>query len=130
MYKVLTAAEGKANNVPLHENKPDSWVTLVRYVGDRIDGFGGWFSNPATAQKICDARNAHFTDIKKAFKVVKDEELDGEVENNNSEAGEEVPVKRKRGRPKKIVSPVDSESKVCDNTLTGSEDAAEETTDE
>jgi hypothetical protein len=129
MYKILTAAEAKVNNVPHHENKPDSWVTLVRMVGEKIDAHAGWFSNPATAEKIRDARNAHFADIKKAFKVVKDEDLD---ENNTVAVDENnpAPVKRGRGRPRKIVSPVDTEAKVCDNSLTGSEEAAEETADE
>jgi hypothetical protein len=129
MYKILTAAEAKVNNVPYHENKPDSWVTLVRVVGEKIDAHAGWFSNPATAQKICDARNTHFADIKKAFKVVKDSDLD---ENNTVAVDENnpAPVKRGRGRPRKIVSPVDTEAKVCDNSLTGSEEAAEEKTDE
>lgn len=127
MYKILTAAEAKVNNVPYHENKPDSWVTLVRVVGEKIDAHAGWFSNLSTAEKIRDARNAHFTDIKKAFKVVKDEDLD----ENNAVAVDEnnpAPVKRGRGRPRKIV--VDSQTDVGDNTLTGSEDAAEEKTDE
>ncbi len=127
MYKILTAAEAKENNVPYHQGKPDSWVTLVRVVGEKIDAHAGWFSNPATAQKICDARNAHFTDIKKAFKVVKDSDLDEKneaaVDENNP-----APVKRGRGRPRKVV--LDTETKVCDNSLTGSEEAAEEKTDE
>lgn len=126
MYKILTAAEAKENNVPYHQGKPESWVTLVRYVGDKIDAHAGWFMNLSTAEKIRDARNAHFTDIKKAFKVVKDEDLE-----ENNPAGDEnnpAPVKRGRGRPRKVV--VDTETKVCDNSLTGSEDAATETPDE
>ena len=129
MYKILTAAEAKVNNVPYHENKPDSWVTLVRVVGEKIDAHAGWFSNLSTAEKIRDARNAHFTDIKKAFKVVKDEDLD---ENNQAAVDENnpAPVKRGRGRPRKVVSPVDTATEVCDNSLTGSEEAAEEKTDD
>jgi hypothetical protein len=127
MYKILTAAEAKENNVPYHQGKPDSWVTLVRVVGEKIDAHAGWFSNPATAQKICDARNAHFSDIKKAFKVVKDSDLD---ENNTAAVDENnpAPVKRGRGRPRKVV--VDTTTEVCNNSLTGSEEAAEEKTDE
>jgi hypothetical protein len=127
MYKILTAAEAKENNVPYHQGKPDSWVTLVRVVGEKIDAHAGWFSNLSTAEKIRDARNAHFSDIKKAFKVVKDSDLD---ENNTVAVDENnpAPVKRGRGRPRKVV--VDSETKVCDNSLTGSEEAAEEKTDE
>jgi hypothetical protein len=127
MYKILTAAEAKVNNVPYHENKPDSWVTLVRVVGEKIDAHAGWFSNLSTAEKIRDARNAHFTDIKKAFKVVKDSDLD---ENNTVAVDENnpAPVKRGRGRPRKVA--LDTEAKVCDNSLTGSEEAAEEKTDE
>ena len=129
MYKILTAAEAKENNVPYHQGKPDSWVTLVRVVGEKIDAHAGWFSNLSTAEKIRDARNAHFTDIKKAFKVVKDEDLD---ENNQAAVDENnpAPVKRGRGRPRKVVSPVDTATEVCDNSLTGSEEAAEEKTDD
>jgi hypothetical protein len=128
MYKILTAAEAKENNVPYHQGKPESWVTLVRYVGDKIDAHAGWFMNLSTAEKIRDARNAHFTDIKKAFKVVKDSDLD---EQENNPAGDEnnpAPVKRGRGRPRKVV--VDTATEVCDNSLTGSEEAASEVTDE